>query len=84
MGSTPLSLTYGTEVVIPTEIGMLTHRTLCTDEEANNRELRSNLDMVEERRDIAAIGEARYEQKVKKYYNKRVRPMQFKVGEFVL
>ncbi|GKB15439.1 reverse transcriptase domain-containing protein [Tanacetum coccineum] len=47
-------------------------------------ELRLNLDLLEERREIAAIREAKYKQQVEKYYNKKVRYVQFKVGEFVL
>ncbi|GJT81437.1 reverse transcriptase domain-containing protein [Tanacetum coccineum] len=52
-------------------------------EEMPNK-LRLNLDLLEERREIAAIREARYNQQVEKYYNKKVRHVQFKVGEFVL
>ena len=43
-----------------------------------------NLDLLKERREISAIREAKYKQQVEKYYNKRVRHVQFKVGEFVL
>nr|GEV96846.1 hypothetical protein [Tanacetum cinerariifolium] len=42
------------------------------------------LDPMEERREIVVIREARYKQQVEKYYNKKVRHVQFKVGEFVL
>ncbi|GJU81545.1 reverse transcriptase domain-containing protein [Tanacetum coccineum] len=58
-GETPFSLTYGTEAVIPVEIGMLTHRTSNLNEKTNDQELRLNLYLVEERREIAAIREAR-------------------------
>ncbi|GKC68295.1 reverse transcriptase domain-containing protein [Tanacetum coccineum] len=47
-------------------------------------ELRLNLDLLEERREIAAIRDAKYKQQDEKYYNKKVRLVQFKVGEFVL
>nr|GEU55553.1 reverse transcriptase domain-containing protein [Tanacetum cinerariifolium] len=83
-GETPFSLTYGTKVVIPVEIGMPTHRTSNLNEKTNDQELRLNLDLLEERREIVAIMEARYKQQVEKYYNKKVRHVQFKVGEFVL
>ncbi|GJS25823.1 reverse transcriptase domain-containing protein [Tanacetum coccineum] len=83
-GATPFSLTYGTEAVIPAEIGMPTHRTSNLNEKTNDQELRLNLDLLEERREIAAISEASYKQQVEKYYNKKVRHVQFKVGEFVL
>nr|GEU47348.1 hypothetical protein [Tanacetum cinerariifolium] len=43
-----------------------------------------NLDLLEERKEMAAIREARYKQQVEKYYNKNMRHVQFKVGKFVL
>ncbi|GJT50344.1 reverse transcriptase domain-containing protein [Tanacetum coccineum] len=44
----------------------------------------AEIDLPEERREIAAIREARYKQQAKKYYNKKVLHVEFKVGEFVL
>ncbi|GJR80592.1 hypothetical protein Tco_0151377 [Tanacetum coccineum] len=58
-GETPFSLTYGTEAVIPVEIGMPTYRTYNVNEKTNDQELRLNLDLLDERREIAAIREAR-------------------------
>ncbi|GJR10431.1 reverse transcriptase domain-containing protein, partial [Tanacetum coccineum] len=83
-GETPFNLTYGTKAVIPAEIGMPTHRTSNLNEKNNDQELRLNLDLLDEQREIAAIREARYKQQVKKYCNKKVRHVQLKVGEFVL
>ncbi|GJX94880.1 hypothetical protein Tco_0349466 [Tanacetum coccineum] len=37
----------------------------------------------QERREAAAIREARYKSKMEQYYNKKVRPAGFKPGEFV-
>nr|GEX62098.1 reverse transcriptase domain-containing protein [Tanacetum cinerariifolium] len=66
------------------EIGMPTHRTMTIKEgEGNEEETRLNLDLLTERREAAAIREARYKMKMEQYYNKRVRPMSFKVGEYV-
>ncbi|GJV35195.1 reverse transcriptase domain-containing protein [Tanacetum coccineum] len=70
-GETPFSLTYGTEVVILAEIGMPTHRTSSVNEKTNDQKLHLNLNLLEERREIAAIREARYKQQVEKYYNKK-------------
>ncbi|XP_022007808.1 uncharacterized protein LOC110907084 [Helianthus annuus] len=81
-GETPFSLTYGTEAVIPAEIGLPNQR--CKNWEENERELRSNLDLLEERRNIAAIKEARYKKKIEKYYNARAKIYKFKVGDYVL
>ncbi|GJY15529.1 reverse transcriptase domain-containing protein [Tanacetum coccineum] len=58
-GDTPFSLTYGTESVIPAEIGMPTYRTAKVDAVHNNKDLRLNLDLLEERRERAAIHEAK-------------------------
>ncbi|GJV46277.1 hypothetical protein Tco_1430813 [Tanacetum coccineum] len=58
-GDTPFSLTYGTEVVIPAEIGMPTYRIVIVDTVHNDEELRLNLDLLEELRERAAIREAK-------------------------
>ncbi|GJT94228.1 reverse transcriptase domain-containing protein [Tanacetum coccineum] len=58
-GDTPFSLTYGTEEVIPAEIGMPTIKTAEVDLVQNNEALEINLDLLEERREEAAIREAK-------------------------
>ncbi|GKB71364.1 reverse transcriptase domain-containing protein [Tanacetum coccineum] len=82
-GDTPFSLTYGTEAIIPAEIEMPTYRTTVVDIVHNNEELRLNLDLLEERRERAAIREARAKLKMTKYYNVRVRGVTFRPGDFV-
>ncbi|GJS24523.1 reverse transcriptase domain-containing protein [Tanacetum coccineum] len=81
---TPFSLAYGTEAVILAEIGIPTRRVIQEFDERNEEALRLNLNLLEERRDIAAIREARRKQQVEKYYNQRVHHKQFNVGKFVL
>ncbi|GKC42424.1 reverse transcriptase domain-containing protein [Tanacetum coccineum] len=58
-GETPFSLTYGTEAVIPAEIGMPTLRTMEVDPTKNDEALEINLDLIEEKREQAAIQEAK-------------------------
>ncbi|GKE48363.1 reverse transcriptase domain-containing protein [Tanacetum coccineum] len=83
-GETPYSLTFGSEAVILAKIGMPTHRTMMIKEgSGNEEEMKLNLYLLTERREATAIREARYKRKVEQYYNKRVRPMSFKVGEHV-
>lgn len=43
-----------------------------------------NLDMIEEIRKEASRREKNYKRKVVKYYNKRVKSRQFRVGDLVL
>ncbi|GJY01602.1 reverse transcriptase domain-containing protein [Tanacetum coccineum] len=69
---TPFSLTYRTEAVIPAEIGMPTIRTAEVDQVQNNEALQIKLDLLEERREEAAIREARSKAKMEKYYNAKV------------
>ncbi|GKB29233.1 reverse transcriptase domain-containing protein [Tanacetum coccineum] len=82
-GETPFSLTYGSEAVIPTEIGIPSYRTLMIREKYNEEEQRLNLDLLQERREAAIVREAKYKTKMEQYYNKRVRPAGFRPGEFV-
>nr|GEV11561.1 hypothetical protein [Tanacetum cinerariifolium] len=59
----PFSLTYGTEVFIPAEIGRPTLRTAKVDLVQNNEALGINLDLLEERREQAAIRGAKKQSK---------------------
>nr|GEZ62905.1 reverse transcriptase domain-containing protein [Tanacetum cinerariifolium] len=82
-GDTPFSLTYETEAIIPTEIGMPTYHTAAVGVVNNDEELRLNLDLLEERRERAAICEAKAKSRMTKYYNARVRGVTFRPGDFV-
>ncbi|GKB45417.1 reverse transcriptase domain-containing protein [Tanacetum coccineum] len=82
-GDTPFSLTYETKVVIPAEIGMPTYRTVTVDVVHNDKELRLNLDLLEEKRERTTICEAKAKRKMTKYYNARVRGVTFRPGDFV-
>nr|GEV69564.1 gypsy retrotransposon integrase-like protein 1 [Tanacetum cinerariifolium]GEW36752.1 gypsy retrotransposon integrase-like protein 1 [Tanacetum cinerariifolium] len=56
---TPFSLTYGTKTVILVEISMPTLRTVKVDMIKNNEALEINLDLLEDKREQAAIHEAK-------------------------
>ncbi|GKD55115.1 reverse transcriptase domain-containing protein, partial [Tanacetum coccineum] len=66
-GDTPFSLNYGTEAVILAEIGMPTYRTVAVETVHNDEKLRLNLDLLEEKREGAAIREAKAKWKMTKY-----------------
>uniref|UniRef100_A0A2N9FFW9 Integrase catalytic domain-containing protein n=1 Tax=Fagus sylvatica TaxID=28930 RepID=A0A2N9FFW9_FAGSY len=83
-GETPFALAYGVEAVIPLEIGILTTRTTDFVVESNEDNLRKDLDLVEERRDLATVWLASYQQQIKKEHDKNVKPRIFRVGELVL
>nr|GEY30488.1 reverse transcriptase domain-containing protein [Tanacetum cinerariifolium] len=82
-GGTPFLLTYRTDVVILVEIGMPTLRMAKIDMVQNDEALEINLDFLEERREQAAICEARSKAKMEKYYNSKVRNPSFRPGDLV-
>ena len=82
-GDTPFSLVYGTEAVIPAEIGMPTIRMAEVNVTTNDDERHIDLDLLEERRGRAAIREAKAKSKMKKYYDAKVRNTSFRPGDFV-
>nr|GEW69166.1 hypothetical protein [Tanacetum cinerariifolium] len=80
---TPFSLIYGAEAVILAEIGMPTLRTAKVYMVKNNEALGISLDLLEEKREQAAIQEARSKAKMERYYNARVRSTSFHPRDFV-
>ncbi|GJT80276.1 reverse transcriptase domain-containing protein [Tanacetum coccineum] len=80
---TPFPLTYGTEAVIPAEIGMPTLRTAKVDLIKNDEALEINLDLIEKKRERASIQEAKSKAKMERYYNSKVRGTSFKLGDMV-
>ncbi|GJZ57321.1 hypothetical protein Tco_0612815 [Tanacetum coccineum] len=82
-GETSFSLTYSTKAVIPVEIGMPTLRTAEVDLIKNDEAFEINLDLIEEKREQAAIQEAKSKAKMETYYNSKVRGTSFKPGDMV-
>ena len=62
---TPFSMTYGFEVVIPLETRFLTLRTSMFTPDNNVQLLQKSLDLIHERREVAMIQLAHYQQKLK-------------------
>ncbi|XP_075492587.1 uncharacterized protein LOC142530651 [Primulina tabacum] len=80
---TPFNLVYGSEAVIPVEIGQISSRVESYPD--NNDQSRAmELDLVEEKRDRAFIRMEAYRSRVMKSYNKRVRIRDFQVGDLVM
>ena len=83
-GETPFKLTYGTEAVIPVEVGVTSTRRVAFSEEENDDKLRLNLDCLDEVRDEASSRMMKYQRKMAEYYNKRVKLRQLDIGDLVL
>ncbi|XP_057960972.1 uncharacterized protein LOC131152986 [Malania oleifera] len=74
---TPFMLVFGAEVVIPAEVGIPSWRRQYFNEQTNSEELRSEIDLLEEKPDQASVKVAAYQQRVAKYYNHRVKVRNF-------
>ena len=84
MGETPFRLTYGTEAVIPVEVGVASTRRTTFSKEENDDKLRVNLDCLDEVRDKSSGKMIEYQRKMAEYYNKRVKLRQLDIGDLVL
>ncbi|GAV61679.1 hypothetical protein CFOL_v3_05206 [Cephalotus follicularis] len=70
--------------MITVEIGVQSPRVLHFNQAENEEGLWAVLDLVEELRDKAAIRVATYQQRVSRYYNKRVNPRPLREGDLVI
>ena len=83
-GETPFRLAYGTEAVIPTEVGLTSYRVESYDEDKNKEAMHLQLDLVDEVRATAEQRLARYQNLIAKHNNSNVRHRDFQVGDLVL
>ena len=81
---TPFSMTYGSEVVIPLETGFSTLKIDQFNVEENNYLLSTNLELVDERREVAVVKMTHYQQKLRQGYDKGVKIMPLALGDLVL
>ena len=81
---TPFQLTYGSEAVIPAEVGLTSYRVHNHDESQNNKAIHLQLNLVDEVRATAKQRLAWYQDRMVKHYNSRVRHRDFQVGDLVL
>ncbi|GJR20983.1 reverse transcriptase domain-containing protein [Tanacetum coccineum] len=81
---TPFSLVYGSEAVLPPEIGVPTYHIQSYEENKNIVDLQLNLELLKERRELAYLCEAKYKRQIERYYNSKVRHAHLRVGDFVL
>ena len=83
-GEPPFRLAYGSEVIIPAEVGLTSYRVENHNEGRNDEAMLLKLDLVDEVRAIAEQRLARYQDLLAKHYNSKVRHRDFQVGDLVL
>jgi len=80
---TPYSLTYGTEAMIPVEVGEPSIRRQLFDLSLNKESLAVGLDLLNELRDKSKIREAACKLRASRRYNSKVQPRKFHQGDLV-
>ncbi|CAN1248722.1 Transposon Tf2-9 polyprotein [Linum perenne] len=81
---TPYTLVYGTEAVLPVEVNLPSLRIQHFNHNGNDAALHHNLDMVEERREDAAIRLVAEKEQVARRYNAHLRPHHLEEGDWVV
>jgi ribonuclease HI/transposase InsO family protein len=67
-------LAYGVEAVLPTDLEYGSPRTRAYDDRSNQTSREDSLDQLEEARDVALLHSARYQQSLRRYHARSVRP----------
>ena len=81
---TPFVLVFGTEAVAPVEVGLKSPRIELTTAEHNDKALRLNLDLLDEKREQVLRRTEDYQRKTVRYYNQKVKPRSYMPGDLVL
>ena len=81
---TPFALTFGTEAVVPVEIGLKSSSIELASVDQNKEALCLNLDLLDEKREQVLQYTEDYQRMTAKYYNQKIKPRSYKPGDLVL
>jgi hypothetical protein len=81
---TPFFLVHGVEAVLSKEIEHNSPRVAEYDKEISQKALQDDVDAVDEARDVVLSRVGAYQQNLKNYHSRRLRPRSFEVGDLVL
>jgi transposase InsO family protein len=73
-GFSSFFLVYGVEAILPTDLEYGSPRTQAYDNQSNQTNREDSLDQLEEARNVALLHSARYQQSLRRYHARRVRP----------
>ena len=83
-GEKPFRLAYGSDSIIPAEVGLTSYRVENYDVAKNEEAMLFRLDLVDEVRATAEQRLVRYQNLMAKHYNSNVKHRDFQVGDLVL
>jgi hypothetical protein len=81
---TPFNLVYGAEAVLPPEIYLKSARVAQFNEEDRDESRQLDANLLKERRNTALSNVRKYQEALKKYYNKSVVQKELNVGDLML
>lgn len=81
---TPFKLSFGTEALLPVEVGSPSFRLLHFEEQTNTEGLRTNMEFLDEVRDDAVRRMEIYKEKTKTFFARKTRLRSFDEGDLVL
>jgi hypothetical protein len=84
MGFTPFFMVHGSKAVLPTDIDYGSPRVRAYTEEGNQVALQDEIDQLDEARDVVLLQSAKYQQALRRYHERSVRPHEFRVRDLVL
>ena len=79
IGETPFKLAYGSDAVIPMEIGLTNYRVAHYNNEENEKQLRLSLDLIDKVRMDVEQRVAHYKNLMSKHHDALVKPRQFNI-----
>jgi hypothetical protein len=83
-GFTPFFLVYGAEAMLPTDIEFDTPRVVQYTQEKAKEAREDNIDLLEEARELALSRTTLYQQQLRCYHSRKIRPLEFYEGDLML
>ena len=77
-------MVHGVEVVLPAEVCYKAPRVVAYSEQESTLALKDSIDLLDEARDIVAEISTIYQQSLRNYHSRRLRPRSFVEGDLVL
>jgi hypothetical protein len=84
VGFTPFFLVYGAEAVLPMDIEFDAPRIVQYTETQAKEAREDGVDLLEEAREQALARSALYQQQLRQYHSRKIRPLAFREGDLVL
>ena len=84
MGYTPFFMVHGAEAVLPAEVRYKALGVVAYSEQESTLALEDSVDLLDEARENAAERSTIYQQSLRNYHSRRLRPRSFIEGDLVL